>query len=191
MALALTGLGWVAWWKGEDLTQAKSFLEEGLAIMQELTNQTQPSSLNLLCAVANSMGEYETALRYCQQALALARASGSPYDILFALLESGQTALNLGETQTAKRHLQDTLAMARQIDFFPYGMQALVFWAQLLIKEEETATEAKKAQALALLTLVCHHPTSAQYTKDQAVRLQAELVAELPPEIVVATQERG
>jgi hypothetical protein len=44
---------------------------------------------------------------------------------------------------------------------------------------------------LELLTLVLHHPTSWQSTRDQAAALVAELAAELPPEAVVAAQERG
>ena len=42
-----------------------------------------------------------------------------------------------------------------------------------------------------LLALVQHHSASTQETKDRAAKLQDELIAELPPEVVAAAKARG
>ena len=53
------------------------------------------------------------------------------------------------------------------------------------------ARAGEQERALELLVLILDHPASHQEFKSRAARLQAELTAELPPEVVEAAQERG
>jgi hypothetical protein len=46
-------------------------------------------------------------------------------------------------------------------------------------------------RALEILALILGHPASHQEFRSRAARLQAELIAELPPEVVEAALERG
>jgi hypothetical protein len=64
-------------------------------------------------------------------------------------------------------------------------LHALTGLAHLLAKAGEPE------RALELLTLILGHPASHQEFRSRAARLQAELAAELPLEVVQAAQERG
>ena len=53
------------------------------------------------------------------------------------------------------------------------------------------AQAGEPERALELLALILGHPASHQEFKDRAAWLQAELMTELPPDVVAAVHERG
>jgi hypothetical protein len=105
----------------------------------------------------------------------------------------------LGNFRGARAYLLEGLKTSR----LPVALDALVSWATLLKEEADRrsadvpasqaapANQAQKQQAVEILSLVLNHPAAAQPYKDKAVRLLAELEAELPPEVVAAAKEQG
>ncbi len=87
--------------------------------------------------------------------------------------------------------------MAWETQKLELAMNTLFYFATLLVKESDLAATPepfdpqKKTKALELLALVIGHPAPWQAIKDRAARLQAQLEADLPPEVVTAAQERG
>lgn len=199
MALALGGPAWVAIGLGGDrLALAKPLAEKSLAIWREVGDRLRTVvRLNQLGQVATAMEEYAEAQRYYGEALTLGREIGHGAG-LWALSGLGEVACGLGDLPAARQYLLETLKIAITVKeghdlTFLY---TLLRWATLLAKESagldegSPLSEAKKAQAVELLTLVRDHPASLQVLKDRAARLLAELEAELPPE-VAAARERG
>jgi predicted ATPase len=200
MALALGGPAWVAIGLGGDrLALAKPLAEKSLAIWREVGDRLRTVvRLNQLGQVATAMEDYAEAQRYYGEALTLGREIGHGAG-LWALSGLGEVACGLGDLPAARQYLLETLKIAITVKeghdlTFLY---TLLRWATLLAKESagldegSPISEAKKAQAVELLTLVRHHPASLQVLKDRAARLLAELEAGLPPEVVTAAQERG
>ena len=76
-------------------------------------------------------------------------------------------------------------------------MNIVFYFAMLLMKESHGAASPepfdpqKKTKALELLATVISHPATWQPIKDRATRLQAQLEADLPREVVTAALERG
>lgn len=200
MALALGGPAWVAIGLGGDrLALAKPLAEKSLAIWREVGDRLRTVvRLNQLGQVAIAMEEYAEAQRYYEEALTLGREIGHGAG-LWALSGLGEVACGLGDLPAARQYLLETLKIAITVKeghdlTFLY---TLLRWATLLAKESagldegSPLSEAKKAQAVELLTLVRDHPASLQVLKDRAARLLAELEAGLPPEVVTAAKERG
>jgi tetratricopeptide (TPR) repeat protein len=223
MAMAVGGLGLVAWGRGgARLSEAKQFFEESLALCREIGHQSHVQiRLALLGHVSNSMGSYEEASSYFQEAWDLAQQLGKKAEVSWLASGLGEATLGLGNLGAARRYLLEALETPR----VPIALEALVNWATLLKKEADLrngsvvlpatgvaagdATNGtrpavtgvanqgvptdheQKQQAVEILSLVLNQPATIQRYKDKAMRLLAELAAELPMEVMVAAQEQG
>jgi predicted ATPase/DNA-binding SARP family transcriptional activator len=204
IAKAWGGLGMVAWLGDNNLAEAKVSFEESLAVCREIGHRLEVATrLFLLGSIANEMGMYEAAQRYCLEALAIAKELGIPDVMASSLGTLGEAACGLGDLQAARKYLHEALSIARDILGLPSILRILDMWAALLVKEEglqaggssskegASSRQGVKEQALELLALILHHPASMQLSKDKAAHLLAELAAELPLTAVVAAREHG
>jgi tetratricopeptide (TPR) repeat protein len=214
MALAIGGLGLVAWREGgAALNEAKQFYEESLALCREIGHQSHiHTRLVTLGQISNSLGRYKEAEGYFQEAWELSKQLGRKAEVSLMVAGLGGTALGLGDFGAARRYLLEALKTPR----LPIALEALVTWAALLKQEADLPAlpqsspfdklrtslgEGKqeggqlkyeqKQQAVEILSLVLNHPSVVQLYKDKAAYLLAELEAELPPEVVAAAWERG
>jgi tetratricopeptide (TPR) repeat protein len=203
MAGALGSLGWLAWIKegayGAKVlspgTEALAYVEKSLALYQTIGHRLQVAMvLGMLGQIANGLGQYELAQRTCQEAIALARKLGEPTFVNYALTNLGYATCRLGDYQTSRQYLLEALrvGLALQLAHTP---EALVYYGVLLTSEPVPTPAAqpfaRQAQALTLFVVAQHCPQTWQVFKEMAARLQTQLEAELPPEIVAAARAHG
>jgi len=191
MALAIGGLGLVAWREGGvALNEAKQFFEESLALCREIGHQSHVHTrLVTLGHISNSLGRYKEAEGYFQEAWELSKQLGRKAEVSMMVAGLGVTALGLGDFEAARRYLLEALKTPR----VPIALEALVTWATLLKQEADRQGNegGQKQQAAEILSLALDHPALVQMYKDRAARLLAELEAELPPEVAAAAREQG
>ena len=150
--------------------------------------------LGNLGQVANSVGQYEQAQRYCREALALASALGNSFFMNYALTSLGYATCRLGDYHTSRQYLLEALrvGLALQIG---HTSEALVYYGVLLTREPAPTLAAqpfaRQAQAFTLFVVAQHSFQTWHVIKEMAARLQAQLEVELPPELVTAARTRG
>jgi predicted ATPase len=178
MAVTCKDLGHVARLEG-DHAQAEEYYQQGIAIAREIGLHAMLAiCLWGLGLLAEARGNYPEAEQLIQESKVLDPA---PFTDLFL----GWVALGAGDFQAAERYFYGVLGVAVKAQWMRAVLHALTGVAHLLARTGEPE------RALELLTLILGHPASHQEFKSRAARLQAELTAELPPEVIEAAQKRG
>jgi tetratricopeptide (TPR) repeat protein len=178
MCFTLTDLGNVARLQGKP-GQAQEYYEQSLALAKETGNRTEVAwALWGLAKLAEMRGDY-------QQAKQLAQQSKDFYLTYRGDLYLGWAVLGLGDYQAAELYFYRVLKSFNKANRLAMVLETLCGFAHL------SARIGQPERALELLALVLSHPASAQECKDRAARLQVELRADLPPEVVEEAQERG
>ncbi|MEH6875859.1 MAG: CHAT domain-containing protein, partial [Candidatus Competibacter sp.] len=96
--------------------EAKSFLEESLALCQAIGNRAgEGATLNNLSQIYKARGDYDTALRYLEESLAIRRAIGDRAGEGATLNNLSQIYKARGDYDTALRYLEESLAIRRAI----------------------------------------------------------------------------
>jgi hypothetical protein len=197
MALALGGLGLVAWAVGgAGATKAIPYAERGLALSRDIGHQLHIAGrLSILGLLANSAGNYAQAQQYGQEALAIARRLDSPIFICFGLCVLGGAAGGLNEFQAGRKYLVEALQITFRARLIPQVLDTLFDFADLLVKESRWGSISEPAPsqqaALAQLVLISHHPQTKHIAKERANRLIAQLETTLPADVVVAAKAQG
>jgi predicted ATPase/DNA-binding SARP family transcriptional activator len=199
MALTLGGIGMVNWaLGGERLAEARQVFERSLAHCRKIGHQGQVSGrLGGLARVANDQGEYQEALRYGKEGLAIARSLNSPVYIAHNLYCLTETACGLNDLQSGRRYLWEGLQIADKAQLFSNQTIYLYYYALILAKESNLAGVVAPArpqaqvQALETLALVRRHPACWQLYKERAAQLRDRIARDLPAQVVAAAEKRG
>ncbi|MFL5801327.1 MAG: BTAD domain-containing putative transcriptional regulator [Roseiflexaceae bacterium] len=196
-AMVLNYLGPVAYTLGE-YTEAKQWLQESLTLSREIDDRwSMALCFNQLGAITYQGGaaEWPEAKRLHEESLAISKELGDRREIAVSLNYLGYVTCALGDYPAAKQHFLAALQTATEDEVPPLALDALVGLATLLghqpAEEPAPGMARRKAGAVELLALVLTHPASSQEIKDKAQRLQAELAADLPPQVVAAAQASG
>lgn len=175
----LTGLGNTTRLLG-DYDAAASYLEESLALSTEMN--VVSLAANALWGLGNlsaDRGEYDVAKHYfrrSEQATPLpSRPTGG----------RGWVDLALGEVAEAKSFFLNQLQNSSQFRQPPLALDALAGLAHVV------ASSGELTRALELIGLLLAHPAALHESKERVHELQAELEAELSPELVAVALERG
>ncbi|MCA9994089.1 MAG: hypothetical protein KDE29_24075 [Anaerolineales bacterium] len=111
----------------------------------------------------------------------MASALGNSVFTPYSLSILGATATALGQFAAGRTYLHDALKLASAVAQRALLPIALLYYADLLLKESLTlaGAEAKshQRQALKLLALIRQHPATWQPYKERAARLQSEFAA--------------
>ena len=179
-------------------TKAVIHYEQAIAIYREIGHRSYLAlCLGFLAHAYYELGQYDKALQFAHEGVTLAGEIGNLDHKSTCLCYLGAVEAALGEVQSSQGHLMEALKTAYAMQMPSVSPIALLYLGTLWVKEGDAAgvTEPiklqKKTQALELFSLVRHHPATWQIFKDRAARLQAELEADLPREVVAAAQERG
>jgi predicted ATPase/class 3 adenylate cyclase/DNA-binding CsgD family transcriptional regulator len=115
---SLQGLGWIAQRKGNNITEARSLLEESLAFCHEMGDKEDIAwSLANLADVVSTQGDYSTGRAQFEESLALFRELGHKRGMAFCLRQS---ALWLflgaqGDQATVRARLEASLVIYREL----------------------------------------------------------------------------
>ena len=199
VAISLGFLGWGAWCIGESaVSQAIDYYQKALTICRQIGYRTGISvSCGDLAVAIGESGNYELAIQYGLEGLAMAKEIGERRYITYNLYGLGAANCGLGHLQSSRNYLTEALHLAWEAQHIDNITNILFYFARLLVKEShgtaspELSDPQKKTKALELLVMVIGHPAPWQPIKDRAARLQVPLEVELPPEVVTAAQERG
>lgn len=147
-----------------------------------------------LALAVGETGEYDQAIQYSREGLAITEAMGHLNLMVYNLYCLGAAACGLGDFQASRECLIKSLKVAWEAQIIDHTTIALFYLAALLAKESDLieATEPfklqQKVKALELLTLVVDHPACWQPIKDRAARLQIQLEAVLPTDVVTTAK---
>ena len=196
MALTYGGLGLVALARGgASLAEAEFFFTESLILSREVGHRhNEAIQLGFLGWAMNQLKEYQRAEAYCLESLMIAKKQGAWFPLVNCLIELCDSSCHLGNFQTARQYLLEALDTAFEARLAPFAIKTLRSWSEISTREDHTETRGRTrslVQAVELLVLVINHPATFQLDRDRAAALMTELEAELPPEVVVAAQERG
>jgi tetratricopeptide (TPR) repeat protein len=195
LTLALTYLGRTVLALGRP-TEARQLLEESLAISREVGDRW--STAHCLTQLSNLFGllsetERRTGKQLQQESVAIFRELGNRWGLTHALNQLGQISCALSEYQEAHHAFQEALQIATENHLTPVALDVLVSLAELRLKmtPAEAGRNQAKEVAVELLAVALNHSASEQSTKDRAVRLLAEIEAELPRSTLTKVWERG
>jgi serine/threonine protein kinase/tetratricopeptide (TPR) repeat protein len=199
MATSLAFLGWVAHCRsGSDLSQAIDHYQKTLTIYRQIGDRVGIAmSLADLALVTGEAGNYELAMPYGREGLAVAKEISDINFTINNLFVLGFVTCGLSDLQTSRTYLTEALQLARKTRKAGSTMNTLFYFAVLLAKEGDLAVshkqfdDKKKAKAIELLVIVTNHPITWQVYRDKAVFLLAELEAELPSEVVATAKAQG
>jgi predicted ATPase/DNA-binding SARP family transcriptional activator len=178
MAVTFKDLGHVARSAGE-YAQAEEYYGQGIAISREIGLRGFVGICLLgLGVLAEIRGDYAEAERLIQESKVLDPALRSD-------LFLGWVVLGRGDLPAAERYFHGVLESAVKASWVPAVLHALTGLAHL------RARAGEPDYALELLALIVGHPASHQEFSSRATLLEAELRAELPPEVVERAQWRG
>ena len=97
--------------------RAKAYLQESVAICQEVDNQFDLSiALNLLGWLAYLEGDYDQARELCGQSLTLHRQLHNRWGMAFCLNYLGQISCALGQYHEAQQLFQESLLIRQEMD---------------------------------------------------------------------------
>ena len=163
-ALAIGGLGWVAWGLGGDrLADAKSLIEESLAICRKIGHNVQIAGrLSMLSWVNSDLGDYETALEYGRASRTIKKELDFIGCIACDLLGLGEAAWGLEDYSAARRYLLEGIEISIDKQAFPFTLNSLVIWAAVLMKEDAFPRQTKLAWVAEILTFTIHHQATWQ-----------------------------
>jgi tetratricopeptide (TPR) repeat protein len=166
--------------------EAEQLLQESLAIYREIANPRGIAEvLGDLGEVANVLTEHAEANQFAQESLTLLKKLDLRYAVAWSFRVLGNAACGLRDFQGSRRYFQQALEIVMTDRLIADALYTLAGVAALL------AAEGERKRALELLGLTLYHPASAQWTRDRAVTLLANLEAGLPPEAVAAAKECG
>ena len=187
LVFCLSGLANVARLRG-DFAQAAAYLQQSEVVVNE-NDHGHPADFRrhefLLATghLAETQGELVAAQQafhtICQQDQAQSHYSPA------ALIGLGWVALQREDWSAVRRHFATAFPLIVQLETAPQALDALAGVAHWL------ARTGQPEQALALIGLVQHHPSSYQESKDRLADLEAELRAKLSPEQVQVALARG
>ena len=170
------------------LDRAQNLYRQCQAIAEKIGSTfSKYTALNGMGKLAHAQGHHTEAKAFFQKSLTLQSKVGVPELSSYFLASFGWTLLALSEYPETEQYFMRTMQAAISNHAFSVVLDALAGLAVLLTIREP----AKKEAALELLTLVLHHPSCHQETKDRIADHYEALVAEFPPEIVTAAQARG
>jgi non-specific serine/threonine protein kinase len=111
----LRGTGHLALWQG-DLRQARSYLEDAIALSRELNDmKSLAQALNLLGTTMRFQGEYRRAVLLYEESLALYRALGDRWGIARELKNLGETVLDQGDFSRALPLVEESVSLSREL----------------------------------------------------------------------------
>jgi predicted ATPase len=113
-AQALAGLGMLNW-RLDNYTQARSALEEGLALSQALGDASAIAFvLHHLAHVTEILGSFHRAVGMFEESVSSFRTIGNAWGTAWSLTCMGNTLLQQGNLARAVPHLEESLALVRQ-----------------------------------------------------------------------------
>lgn len=167
--------------------EATPLLYQAMALCREFGDQRRLGAIfTNLGVAAYHQRHLSEAADFYQQALAVHRQVGFRLGATIALVNIGAAAYENGNYDEAASFLHQALqeSMEGNLDFL--ALDALVWGAGLLWKRD-----ARPEQALELLSLVLHHPATDSETIPAGRKLQAEIEALMPKNLVAAALARG
>lgn len=180
MAAAVNNLGIIRI-ELKDYPTASVYLNEARAICEADGYQFGTAmAMTNLGRVAREQGEYTQARQDFETSLRLARELGKKWSVAYALNNLGLVACDVGEWDKARQCFRDAIQTALEADAPPRVLDALSGWARCLVQEGQVE------QALALLGLVLHHPSSEHESIERAQIWLAEWRVKLPENTVEA-----
>jgi len=102
-----------------------------------------------------------------------------------ALIGLGWVALQQEDWLSARRHFATALPLIVQLQTAPQALECLAGLAHV------AAQTGGQEDALSLLSLVLHHPSTFQETKDRLAELHAKVAAAFPSAAVEAVRTSG
>lgn len=183
MAFPLINLGTVAYALG-DYHEAQRRFQEGLVIREELSDARGTAlCLNHLGDTAEALNDYIKARHVYQRGLDLFKEIGNYWGVASSLSRLGYNALATTEFETALSYFRESLRAALIAQAPPRMLDALVGLAMLFSDNEPE-------RAIFLATLVWHHPSATQRSRDRAASVCQKLSAPLfTPFAVTALQQ--
>jgi tetratricopeptide (TPR) repeat protein len=124
--------------------------------------------------IAHILGQYDKALDYYQEALAIGRDIQDRWTMLACLNNLGETACVVEDCEGAGAYLTKALALAHETQTLPVLLKVMVSLAVLF------HMRGQKDRAATLLGLACEHSATPQEIKEKAVRLSDDLGLSLP-----------
>lgn len=187
-ALARNWLGWAAWSiGGERLAEAQHYYEQALCVYRKAGDQQKITMcLGDLAHALNEMGLHEPALIASQEGLAIAEAMGNPMFISYNLPGLGYATARLGDWDKGRRRLHQAMRITLDTELGHQLSLALYHDLWLLVDAPVPMQPAQGVLALTAFDLLIDHPKTWQLVRDRSLRLRAQLVSALPPEVVAA-----
>jgi predicted ATPase/DNA-binding SARP family transcriptional activator len=112
-ALRLASALWWFWWARGHLSEGRAWLEQALAASDGIPDEVRARALYGAGSLAEAQGDYEQAVQFHEEALALYRVAGDREAIADALTSLGQMARDQGDYDEAVRLLDQALATCR------------------------------------------------------------------------------
>jgi tetratricopeptide (TPR) repeat protein len=182
IALTLCDLGEVARLRGE-FGQAHEYYRRSLALGEEIgLRAVQAEALRGLGNLMVKQGQYAEAQGSFQRSLEISEVSGLWAHSPSVLTGLGWAALGQGSCAEARQHFLEALQRESGAQRRPILLDALAGLACCL------AGNGEEAAALGLARLILEHHAVTHETRERMLRLEAELLGELPGETVAAAQ---
>jgi DNA-binding SARP family transcriptional activator/predicted ATPase len=136
IALALEFIGWVAWCIGGDRTaEAAGYYEQAITIFREIGEQSKLSMcLADLALLLCDLGSYRQAQQHSQEAFAITKMTGNLGLMAYSLYCLGAATCGLGDFYASRKYLLNSLQTAWGSRIYDHSLNALFFWAKLLVK---------------------------------------------------------
>jgi tetratricopeptide (TPR) repeat protein len=168
--------------------QARAPARKALEVAREMRSWRNIGyALCVLGSIEMVEGTYTEARRLLQESIVAYRETGTWQELQSALACAGYTARELGQLAQARRHLCEALRIGTETGaFFPL-ITALPVTA-LLLADRGEPERAVELYALASRYL---YVANSRWFEDVAGKHIAATAATLPPDVVVAAQERG
>ncbi len=141
--------------------------------------------LNNLGNVAVHLQKHQEASSYFQEALTHFKELGDQFGVGLAQNNLGHIGLLTGDDEEAEKLFRAAIQAGLSMQSLALVLDALVGIAAL------RSREGQKIEALALATLILHHPATRSETKEKAEPLSAELTETLPAEQAAAARSQG
>jgi tetratricopeptide (TPR) repeat protein len=174
-----------------DTTQAKTYLQQAAMADQRL-GWGHPTAFrhfrhHAVLLAAGYLAETEGDLLAAQQSFAeiWRQDQNQSHFSAAALIGLGWVALQQEDWPVARRHFAAALPLIEQLETAPQALEALAGIAHLQLQAGQLE------QALTLIGLVQHHPSSYQESKDRVAALETALRMKLSPQQVQAALAHG
>lgn len=174
IATVLVNLGFIALGQAR-YAEVKPLEQEALDIFREIEYPMGAAvALNNLGVACYMLAEYDESRLFLEECLAICRELGHRHIAAHALGSLGGVFGALGDYHTAWQHTHAGLQMAQEIGSVSAMLFCLLSTAVLL------ARQGNAIQAERIATLVFHHPSTNQETKDRSGELLKQLGSQLP-----------